>query len=330
MGGMVYVVLEDAHHLATDGLGLGAVAARASVVIDAIHGDEAHLRRAVVHRGEGVEFAVVVLVVAEGDKRLVAAAIVPTEVARGHGKRDTIVEDRLHVVVLSLALVRLLHLEETRRRHLLRVSHYHERLSARYRTHGLRGRHLRGLVEDHEIERRLVEVEKLCHAHRAHEHTGAEARQQRGYLVDNLADARPASSTGYIALENAQLRGFRRLDLSRRDGGSQLVVEFLLREHFVARRYLAVFSYLFLEKSSVEEVQRLLLVDDIHGHPLIDSLGEGVGYLCHRHSGIVPNLLDEVAEMMVAEHLLALAPDGPVAHTVEMVRPLVDMHSQKG
>ena len=74
----------------------------------------------------------------------------------------------------------------------------------------------------------------------------------------------------------------------------------------------------------------VLLVDDIHGHPLIDSLGEGVGYLCHRHSGIVPNLLDEVAEMMVAEHLLALAPDGPVAHTVEMVRPLVDMHSQEG
>ena len=149
-------------------------------------------------------------------------------------------------------------------------------------------------------------------------------------MVDDLADARPASSTGYIALEDAQFRGFRRLDLSRRDSGSQLVVEFLLREHFVARRYLAVFSYLFLEKSSVEEVQRLLLVDDIHGHPLIDSLGEGVGYLCHRHSGIVPNLLDEVAEMMVAEHLLALAPDGPVSHTVEMVRPLVDMHSQEG
>ena len=68
---------QAAQRLLYDGLGLGAVAACAPVVVDAVHGYEGDARRAVVGRWEGEQAPVVVLCVAEGDEALVPRAVVP-------------------------------------------------------------------------------------------------------------------------------------------------------------------------------------------------------------------------------------------------------------
>ena len=188
-----------------DGLSLCAVAARLAHVVGSVDGHEGHFRLTVIDGGEGVELAVIVLAVAEGNQTFVAAAVVPGEVVVGEGQRDAVVKDALHVVIVSFRLIDGGGHEETGGRHLLGVAHHDERLAAGNGTDGLTGRHLGGLVEDDDVELLLVEVDELGHGDGAHQHAGAQFGQQGGDLVNDLADGCAAASRLDESLKGADL-----------------------------------------------------------------------------------------------------------------------------
>ena len=194
------------------------------LVVGALHLHEAHLRLPVVGAGEGVQLALVVLLVAEGDERLMLRAVVPREVVSRHGERDTLVEDAVHVVDFRLILVHLLRGEEAGGRHLLGVAHADERLASCDGPYGLAGGHLRRLVEDDEVELLAVHVDILRHADGAHQHAGAQLGQQGGNLVDDLADAHAPAAVGDVALQDAHLRVGRCFERLRGHLGGQCAV----------------------------------------------------------------------------------------------------------
>ena len=135
-------VFQPSDGLIDDGLCFGAVGACLSEVVGAVYGNQLYLRYTVVHRREGEEFAIVVLGVAKGDEALVARAIMPSEIAGGQRQGDTVVENALHIVDVSLGLVYGVGGEETGGRHLFGVAHADERFSSCDSSHGLAGGHL--------------------------------------------------------------------------------------------------------------------------------------------------------------------------------------------
>ena len=77
------VVAQASYHLLHDGLSLRTVAARLTIVVGAVDGNELHLRCTVVDRRERVELALVVLCIGESNQALMLRAIVPCEIAGG-------------------------------------------------------------------------------------------------------------------------------------------------------------------------------------------------------------------------------------------------------
>ena len=156
-------------------LSLSLVAACLTHVINTIHRHIRHLRLAVIDRREGVEFSIVVLRIAESNKALMLRTIVPCEVAGWHGHGDAVVENTFHVVKRSIFLVEGAGLEETRWWHLFRVAHTDECLTTGNGTHSLARWHLRCLVEHHDVELIVSQVQILRHADRTHQHAWAES-----------------------------------------------------------------------------------------------------------------------------------------------------------
>ena len=323
------VVAEAAHHFLDDGFGLGTVAARASVVVGAVDGYELHLRGAVVDRGEGVEFALVVLCVGEGDEALVARTVVPRQVACGQRERDAVVEDALHVVDVGLFFVNGIGGEETCRRHLLRVAHTDEGLAAGNGADSLGGGHLRCLVEADDVERRQVEVDELSHGDGAHEHDRTELGQQRGYLVHDVADGGAAAVGGDVALQDAQFGDGRGLQRLRRHVGCQFAIEHLLREFLELLRHVAIFRDGIFEEQTVEHLQLRLAVDDLQCHVAVGALEHGLGRSMGRRALVVHEVY-HLFQMQLLQLALADAPLCPVATAAECLLPLRDESFDSG
>ena len=146
--------------------------------------------------------------VAEGDQRLVAAAVVPTEVRGVDTRRKALVEDGLHVLrhifVLGVRLALAL-LEEVRGRHLLRVANHDELLRARDDADCVPDGNLRRLVEHDEVERCRVRRQVLRHGERAHEEARLEDGGERRNLREQLAHGLLPSLLLALAAEDAEL-----------------------------------------------------------------------------------------------------------------------------
>ena len=102
---------------------------------------------------------------------------------------DALLEDALEVldVVLRDRLV-LAAGEEAGGRQLLGVADDHRLPAARERSHRVPHGDLRGLVEDHEIEGRVVGLEVLGHRHRAHQEARLQLHGDLAELLDEPAD----------------------------------------------------------------------------------------------------------------------------------------------
>ena len=304
-------VFETSYHLFNDGLGFCGVGACVSLVVGSLDAYEPHLRLAVVSAGEGAQLTLVILLVAEGDERLMLRAVVPGEVVSGHGERDTVVQDAVHVVYLRLVLVYLLRGKEAGGRHLLRVAHTDEGLATGYGTDGLAGRHLRSLVEDDEVELLAVHVDILRHADRTHQHAGTQLRQQGGYLVDDLSDAHASSTVGDVALEDAHLRVARCCQSLRRHLGRQRAVELFLAQVLEGIGGLFVFLHKVFEDEPVELCQHGVVLYDVHGLLMAECLHQGIAHL-GRLLSVLFEGFDNGCEP-VSEQLLALFyPETPV------------------
>ena len=134
------------------------------------------------------------------------AAVVPAQVVFTQRQRLTVVKDTLHVVNIGFFFINLGGREETGWRHLFAVAHHNQRLASCNGSHGLAGRHLRGLVEDDQVELLGFQVDVLGHTDRTHQHTRAESWQQSGYVVHNRADGVASSAVGDIAFQDTDLR----------------------------------------------------------------------------------------------------------------------------
>ena len=133
---------KTSEHLGDNSLCLGAVAACPALVVGAFYLHKTDFALAVINRRECEQPSVVVLLVAERDERLVFRAVMPREIMPRHRKSDAVVKDTIHVVNIRLVFIHLLSCKETRRRHLLRVTHTDECLAACYCSYCLARRHL--------------------------------------------------------------------------------------------------------------------------------------------------------------------------------------------
>ena len=144
-------------------------------------------------------------------------AVVPCEVMRWQRQGDAVVQNALHVVVLGIALVGLLHGEETGRGHLFWVAYHDEGLTTGDGADGFARGHLRCLVEHHNIELLLIEVDELSNGEGAHQHTRTELGKQRGYLVDDMTYGGAATAGGDVTFQYTHLRIGRGLERLRGD-----------------------------------------------------------------------------------------------------------------
>ena len=160
---------------------------------------EASVHMVVVHAGalaaarrggEGHKLASVEMHVGEGYQLLIAAAVVPAELALRHG-RGAHVEYRLEVrhvvkVLVSVQLHRAC--EEVARRHLLGIADDDELLAPVYRPHRVLRKDLGGLVEDHRIKADAA-VQEHADAERGHQEAGLEQLHQVSGFRDERPDA---------------------------------------------------------------------------------------------------------------------------------------------
>ena len=183
-------VLQPAHDLGHDGLGLAAVRAALAVVVDAVgHRPPADSHPVVDGGGERDQPAVVVARVAEGDQALVAAAVVPAEGVGVDLAGDALVQHALQVlgaVLVPLAAVGLA--EEAGGGQLLGVADHHQLAAPGNGADGVPDRHLRGLVEDDDVEGRQGGVEELGHREGAHEQARPQLADQVAGLPEEGAD----------------------------------------------------------------------------------------------------------------------------------------------
>lgn len=99
----------------------------------------------------------IVMMIGEGDQRLASAAIVPSQIARWDASGLRLVENALKVfLVISDVFLFLVASEEVRRRQLLGIADDDRLAGPRDGTHSVPSRNLRRLIEDHNIEQRLV------------------------------------------------------------------------------------------------------------------------------------------------------------------------------
>ena len=95
-------VADAAHHLINYCPGFVTIGALTALVVHALHLHQSHLGTTVVGRRECDEFAVVIFIVGECNKRFVARAIVPVELKRWYVEHTAVLEDALKVVDLRL------------------------------------------------------------------------------------------------------------------------------------------------------------------------------------------------------------------------------------
>ncbi len=158
-------------NLRDDGLGFGLVGALAAAVVGATDEAEAD-RRVAVGRGERDQPSVVVAVVAERDQALVPAAIVPIQMMLTDLRSLAVVQDAFevaHLLVVGRFVVGLGALEEAGRWQLPWVTDDDDAAAACHRPDSIPDRDLRGLVEDHEVERRVLRIEVLRNRQGAHQ-----------------------------------------------------------------------------------------------------------------------------------------------------------------
>ena len=158
-------------------MSLGGIRACMTLVILTFYLHQTHLRLLVIDAGEGAQLTVIILQVREGYQRLMLRAVVPRQVMTRHGECDTVIKNTVHIIDFHLILIHRLRREEACWRHLLRVAHTDQRLTTGNSTYSLTGRHLRCLVEDHQVELLIIHIKILSHTDRTHQHARTEFRQ---------------------------------------------------------------------------------------------------------------------------------------------------------
>ena len=107
-------------------------------------------------RGKGKQPVAVIMVITEGNKTFMAAAVVPVEMSFGKLGSDAVVKDAFHIfheIVIRIGTITAIRSrEEIGRRQLFRIANYDRLLTAGNGTNGIPDRNLRGLVEDNNIK----------------------------------------------------------------------------------------------------------------------------------------------------------------------------------
>ncbi len=137
------------------------------------------------------------------------AAVVPLQMGAGHGKRQAILQEALHILGV-LVPVLYPRFEEGGGRQLLRIPCYHGVLPPGKGVYRLVGGYLGRFVEYHDVEPESAGLQILGHRKRAHEHAGADPLQQVRYLSEKGAQGFPRPLCRQGPVEYVGLRPFRR------------------------------------------------------------------------------------------------------------------------
>ena len=128
---------------------------------------------AAIKAGKTIALANKETLVAAGQTVMEMAMEYKAKILPVDSEHSAIFQYALEVVDLRFVLGYVRGVEETCRRHLLRVAYHDECFAASNGANALARRHLRRFVEDYEVELIAVQVEELSHRHGAHEHTWA-------------------------------------------------------------------------------------------------------------------------------------------------------------
>ena len=158
-------------------MSLSGIRARMTLVILTFYLHQTHLRLLVIDAGEGAQLTIIILQIREGNQRLMLRAVVPRQVMTRHGECDTVIKNTVHIIDFHLILIHRLCCEEACWWHLLRVAYTDQRLTTSNGADGLTSRHLRCLIEDHQVELLPSHVDILSHTDRTHQHARTELRQ---------------------------------------------------------------------------------------------------------------------------------------------------------
>ena len=273
------------------------------------------VRHHVVGRGEGNQTVVVIVFVAECYQALVLRAVVPAQVAGGHGKRDAVVKDALQVVHVGRLLVRAAHGKETGWGHLLGVANDDGRPCTCQGAYGLAGGHLACLVEDHQVELGCIHVEVLRHAQRTHQHHRAQAGHQVRHLVDDAAYACTAPLAGNALAQQGQFAAQHGIACIKRDSCRNPGHQFLACQLLEITHKQGIAADKVFEHQSVKLLQCGVGTDNLLCLALVVGSHKTVAYSIHGHSsGILLHCLGQTASLQVVQHIGIALPLGQEVH----------------
>ena len=267
---------EPALHVLHDRIGLRLVGPAPAAVVHAFDGEEPHPRGQVVVGRERQERVLIVTGVAERDQALVAAPVMPFQIDRREGQGDALVQDALQVLLVGILLVEGVRLEEGRGRQLLGVADDDERLAAGDGGHRLTRRELGGLVEDDQVELTAFRLQVLRYGERAHQHAGAQARQQVRNPVEQVPEGDAPGVVPDRLLQDRHFQAEGQVVFGVREPGGNLGDQLSPRRLAEGLVILAELLDEGLEQLPAEDAEPLLPVEDMDGIGPVEALVEEV------------------------------------------------------
>ncbi len=190
--------------LADNGFGFSLVVAPFALCINTFNPAPLHSTCAGLCCREGDEITVVVTVIGERNQAFVATPVVPAQTVTWHPCSQALVQNTFHVFSgIVVAGIRAT-VEKVRRRHLTRVACDNDLPASSYRTDRVPWSDLRSLVENDQIEWRLISGQELRNRQRAHQHARRQTIQRVAHFNSQLPDRFVTAGLLQFMLENGK------------------------------------------------------------------------------------------------------------------------------
>ncbi len=147
----------------------------------------------VIRRREGIEPALVVHGIAEGNQAFMTGTVVPAQGFHRHAKGHAVIKHAFQIGDIRF-LLGLPGFKEVRGRHLLRISHHNHLAAPANGSHGFRCRKLGGFVKDNDIEAVQAGIQILRYRNRTHQHAGSHFVDKMRNPVKDLSYGNPTAA----------------------------------------------------------------------------------------------------------------------------------------
>src|SRR5690606_12981950 len=143
----------------------------------------------------------------ESDERFTSAAVMPLQLAHGYAGCLRLIQDAFQILLVFGNPLSVIFgaPEEIGRRQLLRIPHDDGLTRPCYRTDSITRRNLGCLVEDDDIEPRMIDGQELSDREWRHEHARRELREALRHARDHFTDGLARPLQLHLMAEQTQL-----------------------------------------------------------------------------------------------------------------------------